>query len=85
MIHHKRFPRINTRQFNIYMIQVGLIIINLMYKILIYPLKGLEFEYCSTVRTNLYCIVLMGWSLRPNALRPFQIYYTPPNLNITTT
>jgi hypothetical protein len=31
----------------------------------------------------LYCIVLMGWSLLPNALRPFQIYCAPPNLGIT--
>ena len=28
---------------------------------------------------------LMGWSLLPNALRPFQIYYAPPNLGITRT
>ena len=26
--------------------------------------------------------VLMGWSLLPNALRPFQIYCAPPNLGI---
>ena len=30
----------------------------------------------------LYCIVLKGWSLLPNALRPFQIYCAPPNLDI---
>ena len=29
--------------------------------------------YC----TALYCIVLKGWSLLPNALRPFQIYCAP--------
>ena len=36
---------------------------------------------------ELYCIlfVLMGWSLLPNALRPFQIYWAPPNLGITRT
>ena len=28
--------------------------------------------------------VLMGWSLLPNALRPFQIYCAPPNLVIST-
>ena len=35
----------------------------------------------------LYCIVfvLMGWSLLPNALRPFQIYCAPLNLGITRT
>ena len=32
----------------------------------------------------LYCIVLKGWSLLPNALRPFQIYCAPPNLGIRT-
>ena len=32
-----------------------------------------------------YCIVLKGWSLLPNALWPFQIYYAPPNLGITRT
>ena len=32
----------------------------------------------------LYCIVLKGWSLLPNALRPFQIYRAPPNLGIRT-
>ena len=31
-----------------------------------------------------YCIVLMGWSLLPHALRPFQIYCAPPNLGIMT-
>ena len=30
-----------------------------------------------------YCIVLMGWSLLPNALRPLKIYCAPPNLGIT--
>ena len=35
----------------------------------------------------LYCIVfvLLGWSLLPNALRPFKIYCAPPNLGITRT
>ena len=37
--------------------------------------------YC----TVLYSIVLMGWSLLPNALRPFQIYCAPPNLGVTRT
>ena len=32
----------------------------------------------------LYCIVLKGWSLLPNALQPFQIYWAPPNLDIRT-
>ena len=27
-------------------------------------------------------VVLKGWSLLPNALRPFQIYCAPPNLGI---
>ena len=31
------------------------------------------------------CIVLMGWSLLPNALRLFQINCAPPNLGITRT
>ena len=26
-----------------------------------------------------FVFVLMGWSLLPNALRPFQIYCAPPN------
>ena len=30
------------------------------------------------------CIILLGWSLLPNALRPFQIYCAPPNLGIRT-
>ena len=34
---------------------------------------------------DLYCIVLMGWSLLPNSLRPFQIYCAPLNLDITRT
>ena len=29
--------------------------------------------------------VLMGWSLLPNALRPFKIYCAPPTLGITRT
>ena len=33
----------------------------------------------------MYCIVLMEWSLLPNALRPFKIYCAPPNLGITRT
>ena len=33
----------------------------------------------------LYYIVLMGWSLLPNALRHFQIYCAAPNLGITRT
>ena len=33
----------------------------------------------------LYCIVLMGSSFLPNALRPFQIYFAPLNLGITRT
>ena len=32
----------------------------------------------------LYCIVLKGCSMLPNALRPFQIYCAPPNLGIRT-
>jgi len=32
----------------------------------------------------LYCIVLKGWSLLPNALRPFEIHCAPPNLGIRT-
>ena len=32
-----------------------------------------------------FLFVLMGWSLLPNALRPFQIYCAPPNLGITRT
>jgi hypothetical protein len=34
-----------------------------------------------------FCIlfVLIGWSLLPNALRPFQIYCAPPKLGITRT
>ena len=31
-----------------------------------------------------YCIVLMEWSLLPNALRPFIIYWAPPSLGIRT-
>ena len=27
-----------------------------------------------------FVFVLMEWSLLPNALRTFQIYYAPPNL-----
>ena len=33
----------------------------------------------------LYYTVLKGWSLLPNALRPFQIYCALPNLGITRT
>ena len=33
----------------------------------------------------LYCIELQGWSLLPDAPRPFQIYCAPPNLGITRT
>ena len=29
--------------------------------------------------------VLMGWSMLPNALRPFKIYCAPVNLGITRT
>ena len=32
-----------------------------------------------------FVFVLMGWSLLPNSLRPFQIYCAPPNLGITRT
>ena len=32
----------------------------------------------------LFVFVLMGWSLLPNAMRPFKIYYAPPNLVIRT-
>ena len=32
----------------------------------------------------LYWVVLMGWSFPPKALRPFQIYCAPPNLDIRT-
>ena len=31
------------------------------------------------------CTVLLGWSLLPNALGPFQIYCAPTNLGITRT
>ena len=31
-----------------------------------------------------FVFVLMGWSLLPNALRPFEIYCGPPNLGIRT-
>ena len=31
-----------------------------------------------------FVFVLMGWSLLPNALRPFKIYCAPPNLDIRT-
>ena len=31
-----------------------------------------------------FILVLMGWSLLPNVLRPFKIYCTPPNLGIRT-
>ena len=33
----------------------------------------------------IFIYVLMGWSLLPNALRPFKIYCDPPNLGITRT
>ena len=33
----------------------------------------------------LFAFVLMGWSLLPNALRPFRVYCAPPNLGITKT
>ena len=33
----------------------------------------------------LYCIILMGWSLLPNVLQPFKIYYALPNLGIART
>ena len=32
-----------------------------------------------------FVFVSMGWSLLPNALRPFRIYCAPPNLGITRT
>ena len=32
-----------------------------------------------------FVFVLMGWSLLPNALRPFKIYCAPPKLRITMT
>ena len=28
----------------------------------------------------MYCIILMGWSLLPNALRLFKIYCAPPTI-----
>ena len=31
-------------------------------------------------RFKLYCIVLMGWPLLSNALRPFKIYCAPPTI-----
>ena len=31
-----------------------------------------------------FLFVLMVWSLLPNALRPFQIYFDPTNLGIRT-
>ena len=33
----------------------------------------------------LFAFVFMGWSLLPNAMRPFKIYCAPPNLDITRT
>ena len=47
-----------------------------------------SYPLCTTLDLQLYFLfvfVLMGWSLLPNALRPFQIYYAPPNLGITRT
>ena len=38
-----------------------------------------------TVNVFMYCIVLMGWSLLPNALRPFQDLLCSANLSITRT
>jgi hypothetical protein len=32
-----------------------------------------------------FVFVLMGWSLLPNALRPFKIYCAPPNFGIIRT
>ena len=32
----------------------------------------------------IFVFVFMGWSLLPNALRPFKIYCAPPNLDIWT-
>ena len=38
------------------------------------------------IKTKQYnTIQYKGWSLLPNALRPFQIYRAPPNLGITRT
>ena len=42
--------------------------------------RSIPILYCIV----LYCIVLMGWSLLRNALRPFKIYCAPPNLGIRT-
>ena len=41
------------------------------------PARMSPSNYCT-------CIVLKGWSMLPNALRPFQIYCAPPNLDIMT-
>ena len=43
---------------------------------------GVSMVVLTVVKSILYCIVLKGWSLLPNALRPFQIYCAPLNLGI---
>ena len=47
-----------------------------------FPYSGILGQRQDWVRD---CIVLMGRSLLPNPLRPFQIYCAPPNLGITRT
>ena len=54
------------------------------------PFDTFKYHVSSTdgkISVVLYCIVfyLMGWSLLSNALRPFKIYFAPPNLGITRT
>ena len=48
-------------------------------------LEFLDHLHAHKFCTFLFVFVLMGWSLLPNALRPFQIYCTPPNLRIART
>ena len=49
----------------------------------IFKCSSTFFENKKNHQTNY--IVLMGWSLLPNALRPFKIYCAPPNCGITRT
>ena len=62
-----------------------------------FPIKCLRLNRCSSHQAGptisqqqrprvpcMVCIVLKGWSLLPNALRPFQIYCAHPNLGIRT-
>ena len=37
------------------------------------------------INDKLFYFVLNGWSLLPYALRPFQMYCAPPNLDIART